>query len=165
MGRVGGGEAGEAGRGGGGMVLWKGEGQFMPPASDKTRDHRGQTLESEGLSGVGRERGQMRDDFHPCAVGIQETMSQGNGRIQLRSQSSLQLFCTDNAEEEQVGDGEPARTASLPSGCRGRGQTSPQCWEGMGKGASLGTGMRGRETGPRERAGGGRSCYYVLQAE
>ena len=51
----------------------------------------------------------MRDDFHPCAVGIQESMSQGNGRIQLRSQSSLQLFCTDNAEEEQVGDGEPAR--------------------------------------------------------
>lgn len=41
-----------------GVVVRKGGSQFMPPASDKTRDHRGQTLESEGVSGVGRERGQ-----------------------------------------------------------------------------------------------------------
>ena len=147
------------------MVLWKGGGRFMPPSSDKTQDHHWQTLESEGVSGVGRDRGQMRDDFHPCAVGIQESMSQGNGRIQLRSQSSLQPFCTDNAEGEQVGEGGPARTESLPSGCRGRRQTSPQCWEGMGKAANPGTGMRGRETGPRERAGDGWSCYCALQAE
>lgn len=89
----------------------------------------------------------------------------GNGRIQLRLQGSIQPFCTDKAEGGQAGEGGPARTAPLPSGCRGRGQTSPQCWEGMGKGVNPGTGMRGRETGPRERAGDGRSCYYVLQAE
>lgn len=52
---MGGGEAGEAGGG----FSARGGGQFMPPSSDKTRDHRGQTLESEGVSGVGRERGQM----------------------------------------------------------------------------------------------------------
>ena len=104
---MGGGEAG-------GGFSGRGGGRFMPPSSDKTRDHRGQTLESEGMSGVGRDRGQMRDDSHPRAVGSQESLSRGDGRIQLRSQSSLQLFCKGNAEEEQAGEGEPARTASLP---------------------------------------------------
>lgn len=91
-------------------------------------------------------------------------MSQGNGRIQLRPQSLLQLFCTDNAEEEQVGDGEPARTASLPSGCR-VGARHPSVLGGMGKGASLGAGMRGRRLDPEKGQGGGQSCYYILQAE
>lgn len=63
-------------------------------------------------------------------------MSQGNGRIQLRSQSSLQLFCTDNVEEEQVGDVVSSRTASLPSGCRVGGRHPLSAGRGWGRSQS-----------------------------
>lgn len=41
-------------------------------------------------------------------------------------------------------------TSKVPSGCRGRGDIPSVLGGDGGRGASLGAGMRGRETGPRE---------------
>lgn len=48
-------------------------------------------------------------------------------------------------------------------GCRGADK--PSVLGGEEEGSESGHGMRGRESEPTKRAGDGRSCYYVLQAE